>query len=267
MSLASTLHVARWPGSRQPPPGFTWAHVSASPALAVTTVDHGDVSLLWMDPSLLRFRYVPGSRWPENGPVAAADTVPATWTARMVAAFNGGFKLFDHVGGYYYLGDTVAPLRSGYAAFVVRRDGTLSVGVWGRDLHLTSDAVVVRQNLPPIVADGLSQAKATDPVYKWGLTLQHLRAVNRSALGQLADGGLVFEYGHLVTPQTIVTYLVKAGAQTAMMLDTNVVWPTGFLYTHAHGQLHGTKINSHIKRTPWVYLTQYQKDFVAVQSR
>ena len=73
--------------------------------------------------------------------------------------------------------------------------------------------------------------------------------------------------GHLVTPPTIATYLVKAGVQTAMMLDMNVVWPTGFLYAHAHGELHGTKINSHIKRPPSVYLTQYQKDFVAVQAR
>jgi hypothetical protein len=219
-----------------------------------------------MDPSLLRFRYVPGTIWPEYSPTSPADTHPATWTARMVAAFNGGFKLSDHVGGYYYLGSTVQPLLPGYAAFVVHRNGTLSVGVWGRDLHLTPDVVVVRQNLPPIISGGLSQAKSTDLSSTWGLTLRHLRAVNRSALALLGDGSLVFEYGHLVTPQTIASYLVAAHAQTAMMLDMNVVWPAGFVYTHRNGQLHGTKINSHVYRSPSVYLTQYQKDFISVQT-
>lgn len=241
--------------------------MAASPALAVTTVDHGDVTLMWMDPSLLTFRYVPGSRWPENGPVGPADTRPSTWTARMVAAFNGAFKLSDHVGGYYYRGRTVQPLRTGEAAFVVRRDGSLTVGVWGRDLHMSSDVVVVRENLPPIVRGGVSQAKDSDPVFRWGLTLQHLRAVNRSALGETADGGLVFEVGHLVTPTTVAKYLVAAHVRTAMMLDMNVTWPTGFLYSRSHGQVRGTRINPHVVRSPWIYLSQFEKDFVAVESR
>jgi len=256
-----------WSGTRQPPAGIAWSHVSASPGLAVATVDGGNVTLMWMDPSLLRFRFVPGTKWPERSPMTAADSQSSTWTAHLVAAFNGGFKLSDHVGGYYYQGHVVAPLLNGDAALAVRRDGSLSVGVWGNDLTMSPDLVVVRENLHPIVLNGVSQAKASDTPTTWGLTLQHLRAVNRSALGQLADGSLVFVFGHLIIPQTVARELIAAGAQQAMMLDMNVTWPTGFLYSRTGGRFQGTKINPHIKRSPSIYLAQFEKDFVAVESR
>ena len=264
---APSLVAALWPSTLQPPSGFTWLRVVSSPALAVATVDRGAVSVMWMDSSLLRFRFVPGYTWPERGPVAPADTQPETWTAHMVAAFNGAFKLADHVGGYYYRGRMVSPLRSGYAAFAVHRDGSLSVGVWGKDLYMTSDLVVVRQNLKPIVFNGVSQTSASDVSSTWGLTLQRLRAVNRSALGQRADGSLVFVFGHLVTPETIAQALIRAGAREAMMLDMNVVWPTGFVYTHTGGHIVGKRINANIKKSPSIYLAQFSKDFVAVESR
>lgn len=255
------------PGPRRPPAGFRWTRVAASPGLAVTTVDHGAVTLLWMDPSHLRFRYVPGTKWPEGSPIAPDDTRPSTWTSHLVAAFNGAFKLSDHVGGYYYLGKVVAPLLPGYATFVVHRDGAMTVGVWGRDLRMSPDLVVVRQNMRPIVSNGVSGARPTDAINAWGLALKHLRAVNRSALGQLPDGSLVFELGHLVTPETVAGYLVRAGVREAMMLDMNVVWPTGYLYTRSGGRAHGVRINRFIKRPPSIYLSQFEKDFVAVESR
>ena len=237
-----------------------------SPGLATTTVDGGDISLLWINPLLLRFRYVPGYTWPENGPASSADNRPSSWVPRMVAAFNGGFKLSDNVGGYYYRGVMVSPLRKNYAAFVVYRNGTMSVGVWGRDLHMNSHVLVVRQNLPPLVLRGHARTSPSDNNQTWGLALRGRSHVNRSALARRADGSLIFAFGHSVTPSTMAQYLVSAGASEAMMLDMNTTWPTGYIYRHSHGNINGNRINDNIYHSPSVYLTRNEKDFIAVEA-
>jgi hypothetical protein len=230
-------------------------------------LDGGAVSLLWMDPSRLQFRYVPGTSVPERSPASAADNTPATWVSRMVAAFNGGFMLKDHVGGYYYLGRTVEPLRTGYAAFVVSKTGTMSVGVWGRDLHLTSNVLVVRENLRPLVDRGVAMARPSDRPTAWGIANGNLPRANRSALGQLPNGSLVFAYGANVLASTMATSLVRAGATEAVMLDMNISWPTGFTYSHVGGHVLGRKINARIVRSPSTYFVRFRKDFVAVLAR
>ncbi len=254
------------PTLRLPPATFKWSRAVATSALDVATVDGGAVSLLWMDPARLRFRYVPGLSIPENGPSRAADSTPATWLSRLVAAFNGGFKLSNHLGGYYYLGTTVVPLRAGYAAVTIHADGSLAVGVWGRDMAIGPDVVVVRQELPPLVERGVSRASRNDDPDKWGSANGGLSTANRSALGELADGSLIFEYGASVTGDTMARYLVKAGAVTAMVMDMNVSWPTGFVYHHVGARILGSKINSHIVRPPSTYFQRFKKDFIAVQA-
>jgi hypothetical protein len=245
--------------------GFTVT--ASSPAIYTTTLDNGRVTLMWMDQQRLKFRFVPGYKWPENSPTIAADHNPKSWTSTMVAAFNGGFKLSDHVGGYYYHGHTVANLRSGLAALAVHSDGSLHVGVWGRDLSMTADTIAVRENLQPIVRSGQSQARSSDNVGTWGLALHHVWNVNRSALGQLPDGSLVFEFGNHVTPKTIAHYLVQAGVRDAVMLDMNETWPTGFLYRHSSSGIHGKRINSSIVKSPDIYFRRNDKDFIVVSPR
>lgn len=249
------------------PAGLPWKSVPGSPALATAALDGGTVSLLWMDPTRLRFRYVPGTSFPERGPATAADNTPSTWLSRMVAGFNGGFMLKDRVGGYYYLGRTVAPLRPGYAAFVITKSGGLAVGVWGRDLRMGPNVLVVRENLRPLVDHGVSQASPADGPRTWGLAINNAPLVNRSALGRLPDGSLIFAYGASVRASTLAASLVRAGVTEAVMLDMNVTWPTGYTYTHVAGHLHGTKINYHVVRPPTIYFTRFRKDFVAVLSR
>jgi hypothetical protein len=254
-------------GMRTLPAGFGWHASSASAALSLASVGGGRMTLLWMDPTRLRFRFVPGYQVPEGSPSTTADRTPSTWVSRMVAGFDAGYKLADHVGGYYYLGRTVAPLRPGYASLVVHRDGTLAVGVWGRDIAMTSDTVVVRQNLRPLVVSGVSRASVHDTPRTWGISNGNRALANRSALGRLADGSFVFIYGHDVTAATLASTLVRAGVVEAIMLDMNISWPTGFVYTHRGSSVSGARINSHIVRPPSTYLKRFKKDFVVVESR
>ncbi len=250
-----------------PPAGPAWHSVAGSPALAVATVDGGRVSLLWMDVTRLRFRFVPGTQVPEGGPSAAADNRPSSWVPRMVAAFNGGFRLRDGVGGYAYDGRTVSPLRPGLGSFAVHRDGSLSVQVWRGGSTSPADDLVVRENLRPLVLDGVSQASPSDGARRWGLANKGLSTANRSALGQRPDGSLVFAYGYRVPAAAMGAALVSAGVGVGMMLDMNISWPTGFTYAHAGGQVVGSRINPHVVRSPSSYLHRFTKDFVAVEAR
>ena len=54
----------------------------------------------------------------------------------LVAAFNAGFLMSDANGGYYTDNKTIVPLRTGGASFVVYKNGSSTVGQWGRDVTM-----------------------------------------------------------------------------------------------------------------------------------
>ncbi|MHB0928066.1 MAG: hypothetical protein ACYC3W_03965 [Candidatus Nanopelagicales bacterium] len=258
-SLAQSIAVAR-----KPPAPFRWRTVA--PHISVATTDHGYVSFMWMDPTKLKFRFIPGTMWPEKSPRTAADRNPGSWIPTMMAAFNGAFKLQDGVGGYYYRGREVAALRDGLASLVTYKDGSLRVGAWGRDLHMTPSVVAVRQNLKPIIDGGVSQVSKADTPKTWGITIHRTPYANRTLLGVLKDGSFIFEFAHRATPTMLANEAVHAGVQFAIALDMNGIWPTGYVYTHNTKHLYGVKINGIIERMPKLYMTTNNKDFIAVQS-
>ena len=60
----------------------------------------GGVEVAWLDPSLLRPVFVPGTG-DGGGPWAWGGQVAPEARGQLVAAFNGGFKLGDLPGGWY----------------------------------------------------------------------------------------------------------------------------------------------------------------------
>ena len=247
------------PGVRWIPSG-QW--VRGVPAAYVARVSNGSIGLLWMDPTLLRFRFVPGTQFPEGSPVQPVDRQPSTWVPTMVAAFNGGFELKDSAGGFFYAGSTVRPLRSGWAALALTSGGRLSVGVWGRDLRMSPAIVAVRENLRPLVDRHVSQALPSDSSAAWGAANGSLIHANRSALAQLDDGSLVFAYGLEVRAWQMGAALVLVHAKEAIMLDMNKSWPSGFTYVHHGSTIMGRPIQPGIYRSASMYLTRFKKDFV-----
>ena len=248
--------------------GVTWKPrgrvVKGQHTVYVAEVDGGQVGLMWMNPTLLTFRYIPGTRYPENSPIRTIDTRPSTWVNRLAAAFNGGFHLKDDAGGYFYAGTAVKHLQRGLACFAVTKSGHLKVGVWGRDATSTSGLEAVRQNLPPLVLHGVSQASSSDDPGQWGLANGGLSTANRSALGVRADGSLVFAYGSEVRATTMARELVAVGVRTAVVLDMNKSWPMGFSYSAPQGGQPpaGRPIQSGVYRDASTYYDQFQKDFV-----
>ena len=181
--------------------------------------------IVWMDTKLLRATLYSGNQIPGGGPYPDTAPIPTSAAQTLVAAFNAGFRYPTADGGYYTDGQTVIPLRTGAASFVVYKNGSATVGMWGRDVTLTPNVASVRQNLDLLVTGGkpvpgLDRTTNT----AWGATLGGGVAVPRSGLGVTADGALVYVGGPGLAITTLANLLVRAGAVRAMELDINQTW-------------------------------------------
>jgi len=182
--------------------------------------------------------------------------------ARLLAAFNGGFKLAAGAGGYMQEGHVISPLRPGYASLVIDRSGQARIGVWGRGVPVPGEAVYsVRQNLPPLVLDGRPTAASADWGL-WGATLGGGADVARSAVGQDAAGDLIYAASMSALPADLASVLASHGARIAMELDINPEWvqldvarrPGGPLTAEVPGQ----------NRPAGQYLVGWSRDFFTV---
>ena len=112
------------------------------------------VGVAWMDTELLKATLYSGSQIPGGGPYTHTAPISPADATTLVAAFNAGFLMSDANGGYYTDGKTIIPLRTGAASFVVYKNGSSTVGQWGRDVTMGPDVVSVRQNLDLLVDNG-----------------------------------------------------------------------------------------------------------------
>ena len=158
------------------------------------------------------------------GRVKAGPAVRGAERRRLLAAFNGGFKLSAGAGGYEQEGHVAAALRRGIASLVIDRSGRARIGVWGHGVPGRGEAVYsVRQNLTPLVLNGKPTPAAAD-WSEWGATLGGGEFVARSALGQGADGDLEYAASMSASPADLAVALTRAGARVAMELDINPEW-------------------------------------------
>ncbi|MGH3216685.1 MAG: hypothetical protein ACRDN1_21500, partial [Trebonia sp.] len=199
---------------------------------------------------------------PLAGPVKAGPKVTGTERERLLAAFNGGFKLDALAGGYEQEGHVVRALRGGLASLVIDTSGQASVGVWGRGLPVKGEAVYsVRQNLWPLVAGGKPTAESALR-WRWGGTLGHDEYVARSALGENAVGELMYAASMSTTPADLAEALAAGGARTAMELDINPEWVQPDTASRPGGPLSPGVPGQH--RPASQYLTGWTRDFITV---
>jgi hypothetical protein len=223
----------------------------------------------WLSRRLLRFQLhpgwdQPGGTWPEPDWIAPGKRrgLAATW--------NGGFKLADAHGGFFLDGRTAGVLRHGAASEVFYRNGTMTVGSWGREVRMTPSVVGVRQNLGMLIDHGRIARNANSNVeFNWGLTLGGAYYVFRSGVGITRQGDIVYASGDALSVYTLARVLRRAGCVRAMELDINPAW-VSFMSYHA---------GSHPARpTPRLLLPDYQRpanryythtsrDFVAAYAR
>lgn len=186
---------------------------------------------MWIDTSLASAFFVPGYEEPAGSANPFNGALPESLHSQVLANINGGFRLRDTMGGYYYEGEVVKPLVDGKASAVVYRDGTMRIVKWGRDAELTPDVVAVRQNLDLIVDKGKSKVSNPEDNIVWGATTDKGSLTWRAAVGERADGSLVYVIGESLSAQGLADTLVNAGVERAMTLDMNQFWAAGFYFT------------------------------------
>ncbi len=179
-----------------------------------------------------------GTREPVAGVTPAERAqVPVADRAALVATFNGGFKTADARGGWYASGHALVPLVDGAASVVINRDGTASIGQWGRDVSMTSQVAAVRQNLAMIVENGQPVNGLTSNAQgRWGSAKNQYQYTWRSGLGQNAAGDLVYVAGDKLTLVGLAQALTRAGATRGMQLDIHSSMVSFNAFGSAHGQ-------------------------------
>jgi hypothetical protein len=263
---ASTPATARASATAPVRPKASQETVPPAPRVTVTRLRTPDGSVITVATFHGPLTYVlhDGSEDPgaAAGRVRAGPLVRGSERRRLLAAFNGGFKLSAGVGGYEQEGHVASALRRGLASLVIDRSGRARIGVWGDGVPAPGEAVYsVRQNLTPLVLNGRPTAAAADWGL-WGATLGGGEYVARSALGQDASGDLIFAASMSTTPADLAFVLAYAGARIAMELDINPEWvqldvagrPGGSLRASVPGQY----------RPAGQYLTGWARDFIAV---
>jgi len=216
-------------------------------------------SVMWIDTKLTRAMFVPGYKEP-GGPNPSNGALPKQYWPSVLANFNGGFRLQDAQGGYYYQGHMVKSLVAGKASAVISNDGSMTVGAWGRDVGMTPTTAVVEQNLSLIVDNGKSMVSGNGGGFEWGATTDGGTFAWRSALGVRADGSLIYIGSPGLSAATMANTLVKAGVVRAMVLDMNNWWVAGFYFDHtASGQPVCHKLDPNIAESCNRFLNPYKR--------
>jgi hypothetical protein len=232
------------------------------------------VGVAWMDTKLLRATLYSGSIIPGGGPYKNTAPVQPSAATNLVAAFNAGFLMSNAEGGYYTDGKTVMPLRTGAASVVIDKNGSVTIGAWGKDVSMTSDVVSVRQNLSLLVNNGkpVPGLNANDTTV-WGFTLNNQVYVWRSGIGETANGALVYVGGPGLNITTLADLLARAGAVRAMELDINTDWVdfATFAPSTPHGlagAANGRDLLSDMVGTPSRYFASWwARDFFTMSAR
>lgn len=196
-----------------------------------------------INPAGAKIRIVPGTELP-GGSWSHAPQVTAQECPQAILALNGGFRFDQALGGWYSDGHSSPDfaLVDGAASLVTFKDGTVTVGQWGRDVTAKDLPRIdtVRQNLQLLV-DGGAVAPSIDDGPKWGARLRNSLFVWRSGYGVTADGHLVYVGGPGLTPRDLADRLVDAGAVRGMQGDINPQWVAANLIQHDATGCHGTK--------------------------
>jgi hypothetical protein len=188
---------------------------------------------------------------------------------RLVAAFNGAFKLATAAGGFQSYGRVAAPVQTGLASIVTYADGYTDIGSWKHEVPVPGRTIAsVRQNLRLLIDHGAA-APTLGCLSCWGATLGGVGDPARSALGITADGHLVWAGGEHLTVAALADGLLGARVVRAVELDINPEWVAGYLYGHhgGVGPLAPVPIAPGQVGVPGTFLIPYSRDFFTVVGR
>jgi hypothetical protein len=224
----------------------------------------------WLNQRALSFTLHPGYDQP-GGSWNEPDSLTPDTCARLVATWNGGFKVSpdDAMGGFYEDGHAAVPLVDGKAAEVFYKDGSLKIGLWGRDLTMTPAVAAVRENLNLLVDNGnVTVGEYDGSGAEWGYTIRGWYYIARSGVGMTANGDIVYVGGTELSVYTLAKLLKAAGAVYGMELDINPDWTSFMTYSGLRNPKNPTATKLWDFDQPADrYFSPSDRDFVSVHAR
>jgi hypothetical protein len=218
----------------------------------------------WLDRRALRAVIYNGNDQPGGSGWSHGDHVQPSEAPSLVAAFNGGFRLDMAQGGYQSEGRVIRPFATGRATFGVRADGTVDLGVWGRDVLPTTPYASAFQCLDLIVDGGNDvPGLSRDDHLRWGETLGGRVFVWRSGVGIDARGNLIYAAG-MLDIVSLADVLRAAGAVRAMELDINSYWVSFDSFLPGPNGPVPSKLLANMQRSANRYLVPGTRYFVAM---
>ncbi len=230
------------------------------------------VALVAVDLTRAELRLVAGT---EEPPLISGTlrygAVPADvqGSGRLLAAFNGGFKAIHGADGMAADGEVYAQPVRGRATIGVLRDGSLRLGVWGRDIGPADDLAAWRQNGRLLVDGGAVTEAARAGGLGWGASVDLQAETWRSGVGLSADGRTLFyAVGDALTAARLAEVLRAAGAAAALQLDINNYWVRFVTFQlDAQGRLFAQPLITAMAREPRKYLAPERRDFFYLTAR
>lgn len=270
-SAAAARHVSSAPVVEAPgQPDATWKPVTTlGGQVAGWIAQRSGVTLLRFDQRLVHLALHAGSTDPGGQGWTYGDHIGTSEIHRVVAAFNGGFKLDYGSVGFVANGRVAVSLKAGLGSIVIYQNGTTQIGAWHEGVPTPGLAVVsVLQNLHLMVDHGVAAPTVETCVRAcWGATLGGGSEVARSALGITGDGQLVWAAGEHLSPAMIAQALVGASVVRAVELDINPEWIAGYLYVHHRGGPTGMPVVPGQSGIPGRLLTPYERDFFTILAK
>ena len=147
---------------------------------------------------------------------------------RVVATFNGAFKTTHGKYGMMVNKRVLLPPVAGGATVMVQGDGTVGLGSWPKDETIPEEILSYRQNLDPLVEDGVANPTGRN-IWGWQLSGTSVMT-QRTALCVTAAGHLYYAFGPEIDGPTLGKALRQAGCSYGMHLDMNP-GHCGFIFT------------------------------------
>jgi hypothetical protein len=150
---------------------------------------------------------------------------------RSVAAWNGGFKTeHGHYGMMLHKRVLLPPVPNGATALVTE-DGRFGMGAWQPTRDIPPDILSYRQNMDPLVEDGILNPRQRP---SWGAVLPGQpkltgQQTERSGLCITKAHHTLYVWGDDVGPDALGKAMLLAGCDFGMHLDMNP-YHTGFVF-------------------------------------
>ncbi|MCA9562766.1 MAG: hypothetical protein KC561_04710 [Myxococcales bacterium] len=143
---------------------------------------------------------------------------------RMIAAFNGGFQSVHGTYGMVEQGQVLVPPEARAATVMTNSEGVAGIGRWNEEYRMPGNVVGLRQNLRPLVEDGVANP---DGRTRWGWALGQNRTnlgsplTTRTGLCRMESGAMAYFYGNDIDGDTLGHAMVAAGCDFGIHLDMN----------------------------------------------